>query len=170
MKVKCDDVVERKYIFSKFRFILNLSQSNSPVLIFEALLPASGFLSPRPPIFSCRDPDLTRTGETAPPPCPRSVSINVYQMCIKYTIFGPRPSLTFSFLQRSSNIISKDTVSGSRASAGVMMRALLSDGGGGGAMPLCRDMLPLTFNYNYAMALEIILFCKMKSPIYGQSL
>ena len=89
-------MVERKYIFSKFGFILNLSQSNSPVLIFVALLPASGFLSPRPPIFSCRDPDLTRTGETAPPPCPRSVSINVnvYQMCIKYTIFGPRPSLT----------------------------------------------------------------------------
>ena len=155
-----------------FRFILNLSQSNSPVLIFVVLLPASGFLSPRPPIFSCRDPDLTRTGETAPPPCPRSVSINVTQnqMCIEYTIFGPRPSLTFSFLQRSSNIISKDTVSGSRASAGVMMRALLSAGGGGGAMPLCRDMLPLTFNYNYAMALEIILFCKMKSPIYEQSL
>ena len=165
-------MVERKYIFSKFKFILNLSQSNSPVLIFVALLPASGFLSPRPPIFSCRDPDLTRTGETAPPPCPRSVSINVTQnqMCIEYTIFGPLPSLTFSFLQRSSNIISKDTVSGSRASAGVMMRALLSAGGGGGAMPLCRDMLPLTFNYNYAMALEIILFCKMKSPIYEQSL
>ena len=91
-------------------------------------------------------------------------------MCIEYTIFGPLPSLTFSFLQRSSNIISKDTVSGSRASAGVMMRALLSAGGGGGAMPLCRDMLSLTFNYNYAMALEIILFCKMKSQIYEQSL
>ena len=153
----CGDVAEteRKYIFSKFMFILNLSQSNSPVLIFEALLPASGFLSPRPPIFSCRDPDLTRTGETAPPPCPRSVSIKVTQnqLCIMYTTFGPMPSLTFSFLQRSSNIISKDTVSGSRASAGVMMRALLSAGGGGGAMPLCRDMLPLTFNHNYAMAI-----------------
>ena len=51
-----------------------------------------------------------------------------------------------------------------------MMRALLSAGGGGGAMPLCRDMLPLTFNYNYAMALEIILFCKMSSPMYEQGL
>lgn len=46
--------------------------------------------------------------------------------------------VTFSFRMRSSNIMSKDTVSGSLASDVDISLGLLSAGGGGGAMDLCR--------------------------------
>ena len=46
--------------------------------------------------------------------------------------------VTFSFRMRSSNIMSKDTVSGSLASDVDISLGRLSAGGGGGAMDLCR--------------------------------
>ena len=54
---------------------------------------------------------------------------------------------TFSFRTRSSNIMSRDTVSGSLASDADISLGLLSAGGGGGAIDLYRVM-PIKF-YNY---------------------
>ena len=55
--------------------------------------------------------------------------------------------ITFSLRMRSSNIMSRDTVSGSLASDVDISLGLLSAGGGGGAMDLCRVIVLNLYNY-----------------------